>query len=146
MPVSNFDRRVGYAPEKMFDLVLDVERYREFMPFGFTAQVLHRGAEEVLSSQRLSIGPFELGFETRALYHRPDWISIKSDAAAFRRFALDWTFTAAPGGCEIRASVDLLPRSLLLGTLLAPWIPRLADNMVATFEHRAFNLYGPPGA
>jgi len=139
---STLERHVAYSATQMFDLVLDVERYREFMPFGFGARVLSRGVDAMQSVQHLNVGPFHLQFETHARYFRPDWVEVRSDSDAFRRFILDWRFGDVDRGCDIRVTADCVPNSLLLAAFLRPWTGSFAGSLVSAFERRAKAIYG----
>lgn len=126
----------------MFDLVLDVERYREFVPFDFDARVVARGSDKIRCRQNLRAGPFRVEFDTETRYHRPDWIRVCSEGPLFRHFTIDWAFVNATAGCDIHVRVDCLPRSLPLIAILTPWINGFASGLVAAFERRAGDMYG----
>lgn len=125
----------------MFDLVIDVERYREFMPFTFEAKITGRTADRLLANQTVGIGPATLRFASEARFQRPDWIQIRSATSQFRNFSIDWQFEPAPGGCRIHVQVDCTPRSAVLEALIEPWIQTFTEGLVAAFERRAAGLY-----
>lgn len=78
------ERRVPYRAAQMFDLVLDVERYREFMPFGFDAEIIRRATGRLWGHQALRLGPISVRFDTRVRYRRPDWIVVLSSGGPSR--------------------------------------------------------------
>lgn len=125
----------------MFDLVIDVERYREFIPFTFEARITRRTADTLFAVQTLGIGPLTLRFESQAQFQRPDWINIKSDNRQFRNFVIGWRFTDRDHGCDVETRVDLAPHSRVLAALIAPSLAGFTENLAAAFERRAAAVY-----
>jgi ribosome-associated toxin RatA of RatAB toxin-antitoxin module len=125
----------------MFDLVIDVERYQDFMPLEFSARIIERGAASIRASQAIRIGPLPLKFESNASFRRPDWIRIESTSKPFSYFLIAWTFKRLGQGCNINIQVDCTTRSPLLAALLAPWMETFADNLVSAFERHAAEVY-----
>jgi len=144
MTYYSLERHLPHSPEQIFDLVIDIERYREFMPFTFEAKITGSTANRLLANQTVHIGPAALRFASEARFHRPDWIQIKSTTSQFRNFSIDWKFNPAPEGCRIHAQVDCVPRSAVLEALVDPWIEPFAEGLVSAFEQRAASLYGSP--
>ena len=142
MPSCSLERQVPHSPEQMFDLVIDIERYREFMPFTFEARITDRTADSLLANQTVGIGPVALRFASEARFRRPDWIEIKSATSQFRSFTIDWRFADLPEGSRIHAHVDCTPRSAVLEALIEPWIGGFPEGLVKAFEARAAALYG----
>src|SRR3954466_15457724 len=103
MPDFRTTRRVGHSAEQMFDLVADVERYPEFLPFCEMLQVRGRrkeGEREVLVTD-MTIG-YKLIRETftskvtldrQALEIRADYLD-----GPFRALENIWTFKPLPDG------------------------------------------------
>ena len=141
MPDCTLERYLPYSAGQMFDLVIDVERYREFMPFEFDAHVLERGAGTLRSVQALRIGPMRLKFNTQASFLKPDWIRVVSTSGLFKYFEIAWKFTGLEQGCNIRAHVECTASSPLLGMLLAPWVETFTANLISAFERRAAEIY-----
>jgi len=141
MPVCTLQRHVPFSAEQMFDLVIDVERYREFMPFEFDAHVIERSTDSLLSSQALRIGPVPLKFNTSASFHRPDWIRVISTGGPFKYFLIAWSFTSQGQGCDIRARVECTAGSSLLAPLLTPWVEAFTRDLISAFEKRAAETY-----
>ncbi|HVC28902.1 MAG TPA: type II toxin-antitoxin system RatA family toxin [Gammaproteobacteria bacterium] len=141
MPSCSLERHVPYSAEQMFDLVIDVERYQNFMSLEFSARIIERGTASVRASQTMRIGPLSLKFESDASFQRPDWIRIESNSRPFSYFQIAWTFAGLGQGCNISIRVDCTAHSPLLEALLAPWMETFAGNLVSAFERRAAEIY-----
>ncbi len=142
MPSCILERRVSHSPEQMFDLVIDVEHYQDFLPLDFSARIIRRQAEQILARQSLRIGPMNLSFESTASFHKPDWIRIESVSGPFSQFLIAWNFTRQEQGSLVRVQVECSTQSAPLAALLAPWMETFTSGLVSAFEKRAQSAYG----
>ena len=144
MPLYETNRVLHYAPEQLFDLAADVERYPEFLPWWVAARVSRRGAESYETDQIIGFGPIRQRFTSRTVLHRPTRIEVISTDRPFEQFLLRWTFERLPeGGCEVALTVHMTLRSRLLQGLLDQTLARGVARIMTSFEARAHQLYGP---
>jgi coenzyme Q-binding protein COQ10 len=133
---------LNYTVSQLFDLVADVERYPEFMPWVIDAHIRHRKDHSILVDMTIAAGLLRKRFSTLAVLDRPHRIDISSRDPLFDRFEQRWTFKpATEGGTNIEYHVDLKFRSRVLQLLMGA---SFADRAVATmsaFKHRAHRLY-----
>jgi ribosome-associated toxin RatA of RatAB toxin-antitoxin module len=134
---------VTYTPEQMFDLVVDVERYCEFLPWVKGAQVHERSERELRASIIMERAGVRQTFMTRNVMERPDWMSLTLVEGPFRTLEGLWTFT--PIGAEgTRVALDMkfefanALASMLFGRAFEHSIGQLIDAFVA----RAKTSYG----
>lgn len=139
---SHYESRVvTIAPERMFDLVADVERYPEFLPLMREARIVHRAADAYETEQVMALGLFVYRFRTRTVLDPPHSIVVTSADRGFRRFDIRWSFAAAPeGGCRIDFTLDCEVRSLWLKPLGDVWAAQMALTTVNAFVMRAYLL------
>jgi coenzyme Q-binding protein COQ10 len=148
MPEYRTTRRVAHSVERMFDLVADVERYPEFVPF---CEMLHvrgrrrEGDKEVLVAD-MAVG-YKLvreSFTSKVTLDRPA-LEIRADYldGPFRSMENSWTFAALPeGGCEISFCIVYEFRSRALAVLMGALFDRVFRTFATAFEKRADQLYG----
>jgi coenzyme Q-binding protein COQ10 len=145
--MSAFTERqhLPHAAPQLFDLVANVERYPEFLPWVIEARILHRKGHTIAVDMTVEVGPLRKRFSTLATLDRPHRIDIRSGDSMFDRFEQRWAFErAAEGGTNVEYHVDFKFRSRVLQTLMGA---SFADKAVATmsaFKHRAHRLYGTP--
>jgi len=138
-------RAIPYAPEQVFDLVADVERYPEFLPWWRAARITGKARDGYETDQVIGFGMLRLPFHSTTVLERPRHISVTSSGAQVRRLTIDWSFEPAPhGGCRTRVVFDLELRSKLVEGVLAAVFRDAVRRAVSTFEGRARVLYGPP--
>jgi coenzyme Q-binding protein COQ10 len=138
---------LNYSSPQLFDLVADVERYPEFLPWVLAARVTQR--QDATIGVDMTIGTSLLckRFKTVAILERPHRIDIKSHDPLFDRFRQIWTFApATDDGTDVEYQVDFEFRSRLLQALVGRMFSDQANETVAAFRRRARQLYGTPAS
>ena len=148
MPEFRTNRRLAHSAERMFDLVADVERYPEFVPFCEMLQVRGRrkdGEREVLVAD-MSVG-YKLVRETftsKVTLDRPA-LEIRADYldGPFRALENSWHFVPLPdGGSEISFCIQYEFRSRTLAVLMGAMFDRVFRTFADAFQARADQIYG----
>lgn len=141
------ERVLPYAPEAMFDLAADIERYPQFLPGWIAARIDRREGDVCYAEQTLGYGPVRVEFRSRAELHRPEWIEVTSDDRHFRRFRLFWRFEPVVSvSCRVVLAVELELCSHLLQRLVDRVAPRASGEILLALERRAREVYGPVDA
>jgi len=134
---------VPYSPRQMFDVVNDVARYSEYLPWCDTSRIISETEFQMVASISLKATGIRQSFTTRNVLDQPSRISMSHIEGLFSSLHGEWYFKAlGEDGC--RVSLDLnfdMPR-----TLAAVGAGRVFDNaadrMVDVFCVRASELYG----
>lgn len=135
--------RLKYTPEQMFDLVANVEKYPEFIPWMIATRVRRRTDEAIWTDLTVGTGFLRKQFSTIARLDRPHGMTISSHDPMFERFEQKWTFDQlAEGGTDTRYNVDFRFKSLLLQTLMDVGFADRASTIVTAYIRRARRLYG----
>ena len=134
---------VTFTPEQMFDLVVDVERYREFLPWVAGAEVHERTGRDLQASLTMERAGIRQSFTTRNVMQRPDWMSLELVNGPFKRLDGLWTF-AAIGAAGTKVVLDMKfelanpVASMLFGRAFEQSVGELIDAFVA----RARQVHG----
>ena len=137
---------VPYAPEQLFDLVADVGRYPEFLPWCTGAHVRSRTERELVADLTIGFGPFQESFTSRVSLERPGRIRVRYENGPFHHLNNQWVFTAAPGGTQIDFWVDFEFRNRVLQKAIGVVFSETVKRMVSAFRKRAEQVYGAPQA
>jgi len=146
MPKHAEHRLVPYRPEQLFDLVADVARYPEFLPWCVDARVRSRSEDELVADLTIGFGPFHEGFTSRVTLHRPTLIRVRYENGPFRYLTNQWKFIPDARGCRVDFFVDFEFRSRLLQAAIGVVFNEAVRRMVNAFHKRARDIYGPPNA
>lgn len=141
MPRHSVSRLLPYRCEQLFDLVLDIERYPEFVPGYSRARILYRDGATLEVEQQVGLGPAAFRFRSRAECVALESISIRALDGPFRRLDVIWRFLPLEGGCRVTAEThyELAP---LLVPLLQGGLALLAPRLLDAFARRAAELFG----
>lgn len=141
MPHYQTRRHLPYRAAQLYALVLDIERYPEFVP-GYQAARIERHNEGMLwVAQSIGFGPVSVKFHSRAEYVPSGHIHIEAQDGPFRRLEMEWRFHGTADGCEVEFCVDYHLHGLL-APLLRRWLQLTAPQLVAVFARRAARIYG----
>lgn len=145
MPTHAERRSVPYTKQQMFELVADVERYAEFLPWCTAVRIRRRESRDVFVAD-LVIG-FKMvreRFTSRVTLNRHDRIDVQYTDGPFRYLNNHWAFEEDENGrCVIDFYIDFEFRSRTLQKLIGVLFNEAVRRMVNAFEDRAGELYGP---
>lgn len=143
MPVINQQRRMAWSAEEMFDLVADVKRYPEFLPWVVATRIKSDSETEMVADMMVGFSALREKFTSRVMKDRPNRIAVEYLDGPLKRLSNTWEFRAdEAGGCVIDFNVDFTFRSAIFEALAGQYLDRAFRKMVAAFETRAEKLYG----
>lgn len=143
MPTHAEQRRLPYSPEQLFDLVADVERYPEFLPWCLDCRVTRRQGDVLYADLIIGYKMVREKFGSRVTLTRPDLIRVEYLSGPMKYLSNQWRFLPAPdGGCIIDFYVDFEFRNPFFQRLMGLFFNEAVRRMVAAFEARAKALYG----
>lgn len=142
MPTHAEKRVLRYSPEQMFDLVADVRRYPEFLPWCVGARIISRTDAELVADLTIGFKMFRETFRSRVALERPDHVHVTYETGPFRYLNNHWRFRPVPQGTEVDFFVDFEFRSRILQMAIGVVFNEAVRLMVRAFERRAMALYG----
>lgn len=136
-----------FSPQQMFDLVADVARYPEFLPWCTAARVRRKEGPNVeVDELAIGFGPLHEKFVSRVTRKTDDPEGLRIETVGtegpFKALLSHWLFKPHPDGTEIVFSLEFEFRSLLLQHTMRMLFAEAVKRMVAAFEARATQLYG----
>lgn len=147
MPKYSTVRQVSHAPEQMFALVADVERYPEFLPMceALTVRSRREGDGITVLTADMTVGYKALRetFTSQVTLRPADnRIDVKYLEGPFRYLENRWDFVERPdGGTEVRFFIDYEFKSRILGALMGSMFDRAFRMFAEAFEKRADAIY-----
>lgn len=146
MPTHAEKRELPYRAEQLFDLVADIERYPEFLPWCAAARIRSREADLVVADLVIGFKMIRERFTSRVKLDRPNRrIDVAYTEGPFRYLNNHWVFEPLQDGwCRIDFYVDFEFRSLMLQKIIGVLFNEAVRRMVHAFESRARKLYGTP--
>ena len=141
MPRHVETRILPYTPEQVFDLVADIGRYPEFLPWIQAMRITSNDGHIVVADMVVGFKMVRERFTSRVTLDRPLTIHVDYIAGPLKYLRNDWRFEAAPGGTLVHFAVDFEFASRLFERLAGMFFSEAFRRMVASFEARAAVLY-----
>jgi coenzyme Q-binding protein COQ10 len=143
MPGIRETRHLPYSAEQMFDLVADVGKYAEFLPWVVATRVRSDSDTEMVADMLVGFKAIREKFASKVVKIRPELIQVQYIDGPLRDLDNRWVFTSHDDGdCTIDFSVDFTFNSRVFESLAGQYFDRAFRKMMAAFEARADALYG----
>ncbi len=143
MPAIREVRHLAWSAEQMFDLVADVARYSEFLPWVVATRVRSDSESEMIADMLVGFSALREKFTSRVEKVRPSEIRVHYIDGPMRDLDNRWLFRPlGPDACEIEFTVQFSFRNALFEKLAGQYLDKAFRKMVAAFEQRAQALYG----
>jgi coenzyme Q-binding protein COQ10 len=154
MPRHSETRVMPYTAQQMYDLVADVARYPEFLPWNSAARIRSHKAgvadetgevPQVLEADLvISFKLFRERFGSRVtLWPQRKQVDTEYLDGPFKYLKSYWKFhDRAEGGCEVEFFVDFEFKNAILQGVIGIVFDEAMRRIVKAFEARAAKLYG----
>ena len=142
MPGISETRQMPYSAEQMFELVADVARYAEFLPWVVGTRVRSDSETEMTADLLVGFNALREKFTSRVEKERPSEIRVHYLDGPMRDLDNVWKFRDTPDGCEVDFAVSFTFRNAVFEALAGQYFERAFRKMVSAFETRANELYG----
>jgi ribosome-associated toxin RatA of RatAB toxin-antitoxin module len=138
MPQVRRSALLPYSAAQVFDLVGDIERYPDFLPWCSHAHIVSNGGGEVVAELTIMKGRISERFTTRNVMTYPDSIELHLVQGPFKRLAGMWRFTALTAlGSKVELELDFEMSGSLIQKTLGIIFAHAAGTMVDAFCSRA---------
>ena len=132
-----------YSATQIFDLVAEVERYPEFLPWCTGAAVLAREGEQVTAELALARGRAHARFTTRNRLVPGQYLEMRLLEGPFRVLEGRWDFLPiGEAGSRVELVMRFETQGSLAGLVLSPVFEGICSQLVDSFARRARQIYG----
>jgi ribosome-associated toxin RatA of RatAB toxin-antitoxin module len=129
---------IAESPDRMYELINDIERYPEFVPWCTASRVESRKKGEVVATLTIKRGPLRAEFTTRNLLEPGKRVLMQFVSGPFRVLEGLWTLTPLGDlGCRVELEMRFEFANRVAGTLFAPLFEDTAASLVDAFVKRA---------
>ena len=147
MPTHTEIKPLPYTAQQMYDLVADVGKYPEFLPWTAAARIRsneERGDHWVMDADLvISFKVFRERFTSRVvLWPQAQKIDTEYLDGPFKKMISNWAFEDVEGGCNVHFHVDFEFKNRILQGIIGVVFNEAMTRVVRAFETRAADLYG----
>ncbi|MBU6140258.1 MAG: type II toxin-antitoxin system RatA family toxin [Proteobacteria bacterium] len=147
MPALKQTKTLPYSAQKIYELVMDIEKYPEFLPWCKQAKIIEKISAENLRADLLI--NFKNFFERYRsdVKHRESkageyFVDVIAIEGPFKKLVNQWKFRDLENGkCEVNFFIEFEFNSIFLTKIISPIFAKAAEKMMAAFEERAGKLY-----
>jgi coenzyme Q-binding protein COQ10 len=134
-------RILACSARQMFDVVMHIEAYPEFLPWVADSRVLSRMDGELTAELVADLAGVQHSFRTIDRFVTNKLVEIRLLEGPFRFLESVWTFEdRGDGSCKVHFSIEFEFRSMMLGMVANPIFSTACRSMVHAFEQRAIAL------
>ena len=134
---------VTFSPEQMFDLVVDVERYPQFLPWVTGAELHEKSERDLLASMEMQRAGVSERFTTRNTFERPSMMTLRLVRGPFRLLEGRWGFTPiGAAGTRIELEMRFEFANPVVSLLFGKAFEQSCNSLIDAFIVRARQLHG----
>lgn len=143
MPHHHERRTLPHSAAQMYDLVADVKRYPEFLPWVSAIRVRQDGETEMLADMVVGFKALRETFSSRVLKVPKTSIVVDYLDGPMKHLHNNWKFENLPnGGSTVVFTVDFSFRNRVFEALAGQFFDSALRKMTGAFIERADDLYG----
>ena len=147
MPKQEESKTVNYSKDQMFDLVADIDRYDEFLPWCNNSKIINTSIKDDI---KIVIADLEIGYDQFVYTYRSEVklhkdkseINVRNLDGPFKYLENNWKFvTVNESECEIQFKIDFELNIALFDVLMRKFFDLAFQKMVDAFISRANEIY-----
>ena len=136
-------RQSPFSAQQMFDLITDVDRYDEFIPYCTASRVRQRSDMEMLADLAIGYKMLRETYSSRIeMGASPLSVTVHQAKGPFRHLFNQWVFEDTETGSEVHFELQFEFAVPLLRRIIQPMMNRVVQRFIAAFETRALDIYG----
>ena len=148
MPKASVKRLIECEKKDLIELVLDIEKYPEFVPFCFDAKIYEKkkdgDLQKIIADLTIGKGPFKDTYKSDVTFNKKnDSIYVKNIDGPLNHLTNDWTFSDKNNGItEVTFDIDFEIKNKFLNSLMVVSFQFGLEKIADAFQKRAEELFG----
>tara|TARA_B100000925_G_scaffold45903_1_gene29954 strand:+ start:236 stop:691 length:456 start_codon:yes stop_codon:yes gene_type:complete len=148
MPTASVKRLIECKKDQLIDLVLDIEKYPEFVPFCLGSHVYQRDNKDdqiiIVADLTIGKGPFKDTYKSDVKFNKDySSINVTNIGGPLRHLENNWKFIESDKGTEILFDIDFEIENKFLNLIMTKSFQYGLNKIADAFQKRAQDLYQP---
>lgn len=139
----NNTRFFPYNIEFIKKIILDIEKYPEFVPWCTKAQLLSKIENELMAELTITFKFFTENYTSRIItIQNKEYFQINIEAVSgpFKKLINLWSIKTVNNGCTVDFSIDFECKSMILNNTIGLFFPIAVNKIMNAFETRALYI------
>jgi len=146
MPKASVKRLIKCKKEDLINLVLDIEKYPEFVPFCYDAKIHETEEEEnivkIIADLTIGKGPFKDTYKSDVRYNKKDdSIFVVNIDGPLNHLENRWFFEKKDENTEISFDINFEIENKFLNIVMEKSFEYGLNKIADSFQERANNLF-----
>ena len=146
MPKASVKRLIECKKNQLIDLVLDIEKYPEFIPFCLDAKIYEKKEKDdsilIIADLTIGRGPFKDTYKSDVKFNKKDnSIKVTNIEGPLNRLENIWLFNDHVNGTEISFDIDFEIENKFLNIVMTKSFQFGLDKIADAFQKRADDLF-----
>ena len=146
MPKASVKRFIECKKDQLIDLVLDIEKYPEFVPFCLNSKIYEKKEKNdlifIIADLTIGKGPFKDTYKSDVKFDKKkDYIYVTNIDGPLKYLENKWHFNEQNNITEISFEVDFELKNDFLNTIMTKSFQFGLDKIADAFEKRAEELF-----
>ena len=147
MPKASVKKLIECKKNQLIDLVLDIEKYPEFVPFCLDSHVYEKSKQEnlilIIADLTIGKGPFRDTYKSSVKFNIKDsTIKVTNIGGPLNHLENTWHFKEQESGTEISFDIDFEIENKFLNIVMTKSFQFGLDKIANAFQKRAEILFG----
>ena len=146
MPQASVKRLIDCEKDKLVDLVLDIEKYPEFIPYCLNSKVYEKNTKDneihIIADLTIGKGMFKDTYKSNVEYNiEMDTINVTNINGPLKYLNNKWIFKNKNNLTEVSFEVDFELKNRFLNILMTKSFKYGLDKIADAFQKRAEELF-----
>src|SRR6056300_1216871 len=147
MPQASVKRLIECNKDQLIDLVLDIEKYPEFVPFCLDSHVYEKNKEGsqtlIIADLTIGKGPFKDTYKSDVRFDKKkNSIIVTNIGGPLKHLQNNWQFKENLKNTEVIFDIDFEIENKFLDILMSKSFEFGLNKIADAFQKRAETLYG----
>ena len=146
MPKASVKRLIECKKKDLINLVLDIEKYPEFVPFCYDAKIYENKNEgnfqKIIADLTIGKGPFKDTYKSDVMYNKKnDSIYVQNIDGPLNHLSNNWNFIEMDKSTEVTFDIDFEIKNKFLNSLMVISFQFGLEKIADAFQKRAEHLF-----
>jgi coenzyme Q-binding protein COQ10 len=135
-------KKLNYSNKQMFDLISDVSKYPEFLPWCISTSIYNKSNDIFYSDMEIGFKFIKETFTSKVTLLELNKVCSEAVSGPFKKMNNIWEINhISDQECDIHLSIEFEFKSFILQNIIGKLFENATKKMITAFESRAYDLY-----